>query len=452
MPVRIAVLSLLPDAGHIISSLRLASSIQKSLGGQLFVIAPDEASGLLTRLPIPIASYLVGSVMPVDYKRQLAQWGLARKPWVRASIGVRMDRTYFTPVSVAGWGKVAHMTEVLRTVAPDIVVGDEHLFAGAYAIAAQHLGIPLVLGSACGSLFPYRMGSSLPDELKPDWLSTVSRNVTLFTSQMLGKVRSTLGHQSELDYRAGISRLRQEWERGSEAMLALGHRLVRVSAGFSGIERLQPDINSLNIDPAVHVLGPLESFVWRDIQCECISWIRSDTRPVVLVSFGTMIEGHVASLEAMVTAARSRGWRCALLSPSNPVLKIEVTTDDFRVFPWADQARVLKEPNVRLFFSHAGSGALQDALWASTPILCSPAGWDQPYNSWLAEKLGLGVWLRNETALTDIDTVFVTLDGLAARAEELRGVAKRLRADQALAELARNALSPNTQTRPPRNT
>lgn len=403
------------------------------------VVAPDEASGLLSRLPADVCVKLVGSTMPADYRQQWDRWGRASAQWKQAYLTTRMNRTYAMSASIAVWSNLARTQEIVRALSPDIIVSDKLLFAGAYATVAKELGVPLILGTAYGSLYPYRRGAQLPRELRPTLSWRYAAALTRLSERIAGKARVLMGSSAELDYRAGLARLQRDWKRGGQALstMSADNRLLQISAGIGAIERLREDAHVLPVDKAMHLLGPLPSFQWQQTGCECTSWIRSQDRPVALIGFGTMVENFRASLDLILAEAKRRGFRCALLSPRIPELRTEVSSSDFRVFPWVDQAQVLREPNVRLFFTHAGSGAIQDALWAAVPVVCSPVGTDGPYNAWFAESYGMGVWLRNHSDVAgSIARGFSQLSSMAQRASELRDLAQSLRGADKLVTLA----------------
>lgn len=51
MALRVLVLSLIPNADHVIFSLRIAAALQHHLGARIDVLRPDEASLLSSRMP-----------------------------------------------------------------------------------------------------------------------------------------------------------------------------------------------------------------------------------------------------------------------------------------------------------------------------------------------------------------------------------------------------------------
>ncbi|KAL7323023.1 hypothetical protein PS15p_210984 [Mucor circinelloides] len=64
---------------------------------------------------------------------------------------------------------------------------------------------------------------------------------------------------------------------------------------------------------------------------------------------------------------------------------------DFAFLQWAPQTAILQHPSTTVFVTHAGAGSLYEGLQAGKRLILYPFFADQPRNSHLAEKFGLGL-------------------------------------------------------------
>ncbi|KAG1083175.1 hypothetical protein G6F42_022304 [Rhizopus arrhizus] len=64
---------------------------------------------------------------------------------------------------------------------------------------------------------------------------------------------------------------------------------------------------------------------------------------------------------------------------------------DFAFLQWAPQTAILQHPSTTVFVTHAGAGSLYEGLQAGKRLVLYPFFADQPRNSHLAEKFGLGL-------------------------------------------------------------
>ncbi len=434
--MRVSVLSLVPDAGHLISSLRVAEAFRSAENASVDVIAPNEARPLLQRLPDGYSTVLFGEVMPPRYRSILNDWAASHGDWERAVSDTRLERQYFVPTSYNGWKSVHHVRAILEARPADILVADDLLFSGAYASIALDLNLPLLLHRACGSLFPARRGNALPREVAPTPKQQAFRLLARLLMRCRSKLGAILAREDELLYRRQLSDLRMCWGSVDMSRSATEKSVARVCAGFGAIELATfPEHYSLE-DSVVH-FGPLPSFEWKFDRCAALEWIRSSDQPVLLISLGSMAASHRIPVASIVDFARTRGFRCLLLSSEGGEASQATGGPDFFHAFWADQSKLLGEPQVQLFVTHAGSGALQDALWSAVPVLCIPTGWDQPYNAWLAEKLGVGVWMKGDSLSRALDASFSLRTKMQQRMSELRMLAADLCGRSALVEFAK---------------
>ena len=193
------------------------------------------------------------------------------------------------------------------------------------------------------------------------------------------------------------------WEqRASENLNEV--KTLNISLGMGTLERkyLTKDIS---IPTDVTQLGPLPISPIGTLPTELNDWLNdSSLPPVIYVGFGTMIKGKLKFAKHIISAIRKLGFRVLWTSQEKPWPDIE-TSPDIRWESWVPQTKILSHPKIELFITHAGSGAIQEALWFAKPTICIPFLWDQHYNAWVAEKLNCGVIMQrskiNENCVMD---------------------------------------------------
>ncbi|KAI7889173.1 uncharacterized protein EV154DRAFT_446766 [Mucor mucedo] len=77
-----------------------------------------------------------------------------------------------------------------------------------------------------------------------------------------------------------------------------------------------------------------------------------------------------------------------------------------RMVKWAPQTAVLLHPSVSLFVSHGGLGSWYESMYAGTPMIMFPFFGDQPGNSLMIERGGLGGILKYDTTIEEAVELF----------------------------------------------
>jgi UDP:flavonoid glycosyltransferase YjiC (YdhE family) len=126
-------------------------------------------------------------------------------------------------------------------------------------------------------------------------------------------------------------------------------------------------------------------------------WIRQERpRPLIFVSFGTMFRPHLRLYKAMVRGFTEAGVDVLWFLPGRERESLPIgggSAERIRFVSSVPQADVLAEEAVRLFVTHGGAGGVMEAAEAGKPMVCVPFLWDQPYNSSVVERCGLGLAL-----------------------------------------------------------
>uniref|UniRef100_A0A183E1L1 UDP-glucuronosyltransferase n=1 Tax=Gongylonema pulchrum TaxID=637853 RepID=A0A183E1L1_9BILA len=65
-------------------------------------------------------------------------------------------------------------------------------------------------------------------------------------------------------------------------------------------------------------------------------------------------------------------------------------------FDWIDQVNLLHHPKTKAFITHAGMNSLSEAAFAGTPVICIPIFADQHYNTAIALRKNIGIYLNKK--------------------------------------------------------
>jgi glucuronosyltransferase len=117
------------------------------------------------------------------------------------------------------------------------------------------------------------------------------------------------------------------------------------------------------------------------------NWLNSGPANVVYISFGTMVSPDVQLVHRLICSFLSCRKRVLLRGEST----LALANENIRCEKWVPQPLVLSHPAVEFFVTHGGPGGVEEAIWAGKPMICIPHGWDQYYNGWIVQELGVGV-------------------------------------------------------------
>ncbi|KAI7901476.1 uncharacterized protein BX663DRAFT_437558 [Cokeromyces recurvatus] len=109
----------------------------------------------------------------------------------------------------------------------------------------------------------------------------------------------------------------------------------------------------------------------------------------------------------------------SITTSSNTTYNIQDLFDgknsDIQFPKWAPQAAILLHPSTNLFISHGGLGSWYESMYAGTRMIMFPFFGDQPANSLMIERHGLGAILKadstTEQAVELIERVMADKDG-----------------------------------------
>lgn len=431
-PYRAALLSLVPDSGHVIPLLRIGQQLQ-SAGVEVCVFCPDEAEPLVRQAGL--TPHALGRMRPADYTAALAQLIAASDLSRRLYAMRRFESRYTAEVQATALARLDEVVTCVHRWAPDVLVTDDHLFAGTYKLVAERCRVPLVLNYSAGS--SYRILDRQRWSREPPRKRAVVRAVARAVGWLTPRLERACLPARYWHKRRRTEQLESHWQRCEALVGRAVFPTYSVAAGTIALEDRYlrgaiPRHSELRAFPMIEpvAVGPLGEQIG--------SWLdRRPGEPVVYICFGTMAPTRFAFADRLISAVLGVGARVLWAGPTPPAELGRYAAEQVRWEKWVPQVAVLQHPAVRAFVSHAGAGSVQEALWFGKPLVCVPLVWDQPYNGWVAEQLGFGVCLdRRSLSLGRMAETLqrVLFDSaLHDRAQQLSAEMRALSADGDLA-------------------
>ena len=392
----IAVVCFLPDFGHVLPLLRLAQIVARHRGarGTCFLVPRFEQMAAEHGFGFHPLVSLDGAVDD----RVFAE--LSRKSTFYNAFSDYTDVSdrYFGPLSERVSGELEPLAARLRADRPAVLVADDHFFSTYYRMLAAACGARLVLNRASGSLYQYHRPFVRTYGLS-NWCTLAQHTVEIAGELHVKLVRGWRSWRHPDRVRAAEA-----------ARLALGCAAQRVFGGaaplgpeplcvISGTCVLEDRVASSGIvEGLVHevVLPPSVQPRTTRLPADIDAWLAGQSRPVVYVSFGTMIWPEATMLrnlarglrdaDVVVLWAQPHAQRACLAEENLP-------PERFYFEDFAPQMALLASGRIACFVTHAGAGSVQESLCAGVPMLCVPFIWDQPYNASVIVRLGVAARL-----------------------------------------------------------
>jgi glucuronosyltransferase len=176
-------------------------------------------------------------------------------------------------------------------------------------------------------------------------------------------------------------------------------------------------------------------------------WLELETeKPIIYLSLGTMVTISEKLACCLIKAVKKLRCRVLWVSKLNSIPKNYQTDPDMHWSAWVPQPLLLANPRVKCFVSHAGSGAVQEALWFAKPMLCIPQIWDQSYNAWVIQALGVGrvIDKRNfsEAEITQYLVELLGDSGMQKNSKQYSQEVRTLNTSQAVSDYILSELGP----------
>jgi UDP:flavonoid glycosyltransferase YjiC (YdhE family) len=385
----LVVLCFLPDAGHILPLLRLAHALKSRLASDIVCVLPTGFADRVRQygfqyheLRCSTEHSLVSAVAPLS----------RRSIFYNAySNYIDLSDHYWVPLTDAVSRELGPIVDDLTAMQPWALLCDSYLLADWYVRLAACCGASLALNHAEGT---WRW-------LQPAFVRTYGLvDVTPIAQRTVER----LGQVAELWYR-GWRALRYASRRqisnrtkiaaNARAGALFGPncaevRTLHVSGGLAALET-SPDGDAPT--SRQFVLAPLTDSVVDQLADELAAWLgRQAAGSVIYVSFGTMIQLYEPLFGRLLRGLIDTGapviW--SLPDAQRPMLSGYRLPENVRVYRSVAQSALLATTKIGCFVTHGGAGSCQEAATFGTPVLCIPFMWDQPYNSSLLVRLGLG--------------------------------------------------------------
>eukprot|EP01083_Nonionella_stella_P172415 591659_1 len=153
---------------------------------------------------------------------------------------------------------------------------------------------------------------------------------------------------------------------------------------------------------------------------ELWSWINSEDTGIVVISMGSKVRLTQNAMHSIYTQLMAHSklhnyrvlWalRQTVYEHSNQT-NDALETEHFRIKHWIAQSDILQHKNVKLFFSHGGSGGTIEGLYSKTLMVLYPFMVDQVMNAHKLVELECGLMIEDKDNLSDltkhIDTLLV---------------------------------------------
>jgi UDP:flavonoid glycosyltransferase YjiC (YdhE family) len=423
-PPALAIVSLLPDTGHVVPLLRIGVAMARA-GARVACFLPRACEGLRSQFPLELRPG--GPRTSPETLALAGSFRHSRASWL--TMGYKLRR-YFAAIRYEASQALGEVGAALAAFAPDALLADPHGFSWWYRYLAQACPADLVLHASEGTLRrwqpPAVQARGLPPRdrvraglqalaarleaagaaISEDALVRIMPAGWPERAETLEHVARAIGLAPGAPERAEILRLFRFKEPDSTPVPGawrVAYREHAITTGVAALEASEARA-ALIVPDDVARFGPLPGAA-AALPGELARWIEgaggaSGAGRVVYVSFGTMLRVDRRLARAMFDALarlRLRGlW--AIPEAQARALGDLAIPPHVRIERHVPQASVLRRPEVVCCVTHAGAGTVQESLWAGKPMLCVPALWDQFYNASWVERRGAGLRLTPERA------------------------------------------------------
>ncbi|XP_034473734.1 UDP-glucuronosyltransferase 2B31 [Drosophila innubila] len=143
-----------------------------------------------------------------------------------------------------------------------------------------------------------------------------------------------------------------------------------------------------------------------------VEFLQQSKQGVIFISWGSMVRASSMDedkMQAMVKVLQKQPLNVIWKWESDEVPHVDASK--FLFVKWAPQLALLCQPQVKLFWAHAGLLGLTEALHCGKPLLMTPLYGDQFLNSLAAQDRGIGLLLEYEQI--NVETVREKLQQLS---------------------------------------
>lgn len=379
--LKIAIFTLVADAGHTTSLLHFGRLLQNN-GMEVRFFGPHENASLCQNSNIASTTFQIER--PFNYQNCLSIYSKTKPFWREAIVNKWLYINYFEKVNYYGIQKESLLTNLLEDFNPSAILCDGHQFSATGELIASKLNCPVILNSAYGSYSIYQNDnhtSNLP-------ISSFCKFFLPVLKKSLGKLFTEFNKRFNRDkflsdeYVHNL--LIQYWNNYVNTDFH-GLRKLIISSGIGILEKKYL-ADQITIPEEVFQVGPIPYTPTNLLSDDLSNWLNQDSKPVIYICLGTMVKGSFPFFSDIIKAALIEGFRILWTYYEKP-WKDFLDSKYLRWEKWVPQLDILAHENVKLFISHCGAGAINQALWFCKPVIGIPILWDQFYNAWVLEQL-----------------------------------------------------------------
>lgn len=378
-PVRVALVCFTPELGHIAPLVRIAREATKR-GFDATCFLTEEGRPLVERLDVRAVYAPVERPAAAD---RLLQEMLERRHCLSAVAARRayVD-AYMVPLQSDLARRFEELEEAVGTFSPDLLISDAHVLGWLYRrIATDATHVEHVAAGShfhCQSPLVRRVGLEAGPAAR-------LRGMALgFVEALAPRLQRLLTHD---EWRASVrAREVMHADRAQVAERRPARLAARLATGVGPLERRHIG-DRVGSCADTEFFGALDPGAGTLHGSSLSRWLEA-SGPVALVSLGSMIRMEEGLATRVRRGLREAGLR--VLEVGGATRSTARGSAHHRREAFLPQADVLAHPAVRLFVTHAGSGAVQEGLWTGTPMVCIPFVSDQWYNASVVELLGVG--------------------------------------------------------------
>lgn len=389
---KILFVCLFPDLGHVQPMTRLAGRLS-SKSVQMRFLLPKDCSAAARSAGFSVIDLPYGKPAAAD---PMFRSVLNKSTFKKGFSGYAQSNLLLNPPLFRAIADcLPEIAAMVDDFAPDIIVGDQHLFSEVYIELSRRSGAHLVISSPSGTLAArhplYDRVFGLSDASPP-----FKQAVTLLgrTYQRIFKTSYYLLHlklwkeakASKRAYAGRLGLVRQ----ASGDVIATPQPLT-VTSGLDWVEERFLDAAS---DPVRSELNPPLAPILPPIDETLTAWLEAVPDDVLYVCFGSMIRLSQADYSSIARALIETGKRVVWSVPKSDLGFIKSLMPDERRFlisSFVPQPALLARPEVVGCISHGGASTVIESLFGGCPMIIVPLYSDGPYIGSLVAKLGLGV-------------------------------------------------------------
>lgn len=390
---RVAVISLLPNLGHVRPVLRVGDYLANA-GFEVEAFLPNPVKKFVEEFSLTKNWY--NWFISNSAKSILVE--LSAKSYVYNSSAGLIDVRWYNHSDI--FENIANHFDEIRSLIvrynPDIIIGDSNGFEAFYSDLALATNAKLLRHNCMGSydyLFRrYNIWFGNTVERSDLYMTSVEKFAALF--QLFVKLKYFLIRNRDVRYykrqkTKALSKLKYEEVDQQNLYTA------QVNTGIAPLE-LEYASYSDRIEKNPLYLGPLGYIRDRKIPKKILSWIKlNKDKKIVLVSFGSDASANKLLLLKIARGLAKQDaaviWK--LSEEDQRLVETETGLKNILTMSFLPQPELLKLPEIACFLAHGGSSGIQESLIGGIPMICMPFIGDQGYNASAIEEMGVGIRL-----------------------------------------------------------